>query len=108
MRIETSRLILRSWTDKDRQPFAEMCDDPVLMEYLLPIASREASDGWIDGQMVYLTKHGFCFWAVEAKKDGAFVGAVGLVQVGYEAHFTPAVEVGCEVDPIGWTGIGVT
>ena len=102
MTIETRRLVLRPWTDKDRQPFAELSADPEVMEYLLPLASREASDGWIDRQMLHLTKYGFCFWAVEAKRDGAFVGSVGLVQVGYEAHFAPAVEVGWRVSRAFW------
>ena len=102
MNIETARLILRPWTDRDRRPFAEMSADPAVMEHLLPLAGREGSDRWIDRQMAHLAEHGFCFWALEAKEDGAFVGAVGLLRVGYEAHFTPAVEVGWRVSRTFW------
>ena len=105
MDIETARLLLRPWTDRDRQPFAEMSSDPVFIAHLTPFASREASDAWIDRQMTHLAAHGFCFWAVEAKESGSFVGSVGLRQVGYEAHFTPAVEIGWRVARAFW-GLG--
>jgi RimJ/RimL family protein N-acetyltransferase len=105
MIIETARLLLRPWTDRDRRPFAEMCDDPVFMEHLMPFASREASEAWIDRQMAHLAAHGYCFWAVEAQESGGFVGAVGLLRVGYEAHFTPAVEIGWRVPRAFW-GLG--
>jgi RimJ/RimL family protein N-acetyltransferase len=64
------------------------------MQYLMPFPAREASDAWIDGQQDHLAKDGFCFWAVELAESAEFIGAVGLLRVGYEAHFTPAVEVG--------------
>ena len=105
MKIETARLVLRPWEEKDRQPFAEMSGDPEVMEHLMPLTPREASDAWIDRQMAHLSKHGFCFWAVEAKESRSFVGAVGLLQVGYEAHFTPAVEVGWRIARPFW-GVG--
>ncbi len=102
MNIETARLTLRPWTEKDREPFAEMSADPAVMRYLLPLRGREETDGWIDRQMAHLARHGFCFWALEAKEGGAFIGAVGLLRIGYEAHFTPAVEVGWRVSRPFW------
>jgi RimJ/RimL family protein N-acetyltransferase len=105
MTIDTTRLVLRPWTDRDRRPFAEMCDDPAFIEYLMPFASREASNVWIDRQMAHLAAHGFCFWAVEAKENAGFVGTVGLLRIGYEAHFPPAVEIGWRVSRAFW-GLG--
>ena len=43
--------------------------------------------------------------AVALAQAGArvtFVGAVGLLRVGYEAHFTPAVEVGWRIARAFW------
>jgi ribosomal-protein-alanine N-acetyltransferase len=100
--LETARLILRPWLDRDREPFARMSADPQVMAHLLPFASPEAVDAWIDRQQVHLETHGFCFWAVESKADGTFIGAAGLLRVGYEAHFTPAVEVGWRLDRRFW------
>jgi len=72
------------------------------MQHLMPFASREAADAWIDRQISHLAAHGFCFWAVEAKPTGSFAGAVGLLRVGYQAHFTPAVEIGWRVPRAFW------
>ena len=72
------------------------------MEYLLPLATREASDAWIDRQIAHLAQYGFGLWAVEARASGVFVGAVGLLHVTYNAHFTPAIEVGWRIAREFW------
>jgi len=94
MQLLTPRLILRSWMASDRLPFAEMSEDAGVMEYLRPLATRDASDAWIDFQISHQSSHGFCLWAVESRASGIFMGAVGLLRIGFVAHFTPAVEVG--------------
>ena len=45
---------------------------------------------------------GLCFWAVEDRGTGALVGSVGLSHLRYEAHFTPAVELGWRVARPCW------
>lgn len=102
MRIVSKRLVLRPWNDTDRQPFADLSADPVVMEHLLPLPTRDASDAWIDRQLMHLATDGFCFWAVEAKDGGTFMGAVGLLRVGYAAHFTPAIEIGWRIARWFW------
>jgi RimJ/RimL family protein N-acetyltransferase len=102
MQIVSQRLILRPWEDSDRPAFAELSADGEVMAHLMPLATREASDAWIDRQIVHLSTHGFCFWAVESKEAGTFVGAVGLFKVSYTAHFTPAVEVGWRISRPFW------
>ncbi|SFO98296.1 ribosomal-protein-alanine N-acetyltransferase [Bradyrhizobium sp. Ghvi] len=94
MQLLTPRLILRPWTDSDRLPFAKMSEDPDLMEFLRPLATRAAADAWIDFQKSHQSSHGFCMWAVESSASGIFMGAVGLLRIGFAARFTPAVEVG--------------
>lgn len=105
MPIESERLILRPWKNADRQPFADMSTDTGVMEYLLPLTPHDAYHTWIDRQIDNQQRHGMCFWAVEAKQDGVFVGAVGLLPVTYEAHFTPAVEIGWRIARPFW-GLG--
>lgn len=100
--IHSERLILRPWLESDRQPFAEMSADPSVTEYLLPLNTREASDAWIDRQTAHFAAHGFCFFAVQTTDGGEFVGAVGLSRVGYDAHFTPAVEIGWRIARPFW------
>ena len=101
-RLATRRLVLRPWQDTDRQPFADLSADPEVMRYLIPLPTRQASDAWIDRQTAHLLAHGFCFWAVELAVSRVFIGAVGLLHVGYQAHFTPAVEVGWRLARIFW------
>jgi RimJ/RimL family protein N-acetyltransferase len=94
MQLLTQRLILRSWRDSDRQPFAEMSEDAEVMEYLRPLATRDACNAWIDYQIDHQSTHGFCLWALESRASGTFMGAAGLLHVSFAARFTPAVEVG--------------
>src|SRR6516162_11092022 len=45
--LRTPRLLLREWRDDDREPFARMSNDPVVMEMLLPmdrVASLDHAD----------------------------------------------------------------
>ncbi len=92
--LETARLLLRPWQPSDHAPFAAMSADPQVMRYLVNPATREAVGPWIERQMAHYRDHGFGFLAAEERASGAFVGVVGLMHVPYEAHFTPAVEVG--------------
>lgn len=92
--LTTARLVLRPWQPSDTEPFISMSLDPEVMAYLLAFVSREAIEAWIQRQHAHFAKNGFGFWAVESRETGEFMGATGLLRIGYEAHFTPAVEVG--------------
>ena len=89
--LHTRRLLLREWRDADREPFAAMSADAEVMRFLMPIAD---SDAWIDRQRQHQADHGICFWPAALAQSGEFIGSVGLVQVPYQTHYTPAVEVG--------------
>src|ERR1700736_359131 len=83
MQLFTQRLILRSWRDSDRRPFAEMSEDADVMEHLRPLSTRDACNAWIDFQINHQSSHGFCLWALESRASGIFMGAVGLLHVGF-------------------------
>ena len=102
MNITTDRLRLREWTDNDRQSFADMSADPEVMQFMMPLQRGKAFGPWIDDQISHLQENGFCFFAVERKEDEAFVGTVGLRRVGYDAFFTPAVEIGWRIARPFW------
>ena len=97
--LRTSRLLLRPWRDEDVAPFVEMSADPVVMAYLPP-----ADEGWIARARAHWDEHGFGQWVAEAPGETSFVGVVGLAVVGYEAHFTPAVEVAWRLARAYWGG----
>ena len=92
--LHSSRLTLRSWEDRDRAPFAALSADAVVMQYLSPLPTLDASNAWIDRQRAQFAEHGAGYWAVELRETRQLVGAVGLSRPSYEAHFTPAVGVG--------------
>ncbi|MFE8154417.1 GNAT family N-acetyltransferase [Brenneria goodwinii] len=101
-RCPSERLILRQWQAADRVPFAAMCADPQAMEFLIPLPTTDESNAWIDRQIAHQAAHGFCLWPLAEKTTGEFIGAVGLVRVGYDAHFTPAVEIGWRIARKFW------
>ena len=76
--LETERLILRRWKDSDRAPFHAMCCDADVMRYLGPLMSRDESDAAVDRLNAILDQHGYTFWAIERRSDGAFLGFTGL------------------------------
>jgi len=94
-RLETARLVLRSWREKDAEPFGAMGRDARVMEFLGPLLDRDAVKAGITRQMVLQRDLGHCFWAVARRNDGAFLGFCGL-KPGPEG--TP-LEGGIE---IGW------
>ena len=92
--ISTDRLLLRPWKPEDRAPFAAMNADAAVMEHFNAPLTREESDHFADFIEDRLTDHGYGLWATERLDTGEFIGFVGLAPVPFEAHFTPAVEVG--------------
>ena len=75
--IRTERLVLREWVAADREPFAELCADPVVMEHFPAPLTREQSDAFADRVEAHFTEHGYGLWAVEV--DGRFAGFDGLM-----------------------------
>ncbi len=98
--IETERLLLRRWRDSDREPFAALNADPLVMEHFPAALSREESDALVDRIEAGFERNGFGLWAVEA--SGAFIGFTGLSVPGFTACFTPCVEVGWRLARTAW------
>ena len=100
--LTTGRLLLRHWRDDDRAPFAAMNADPRVMEHFPAPLSRLESDALIDEFEARFDPRGFGLWALERRDDGTFIGFTGLAAVPWEAHFTPAIEVGWRLAPEAW------
>ena len=96
--IRTERLLLRAWRDEDREPFAALNADPVVMEHFPATMSREASDAFVDFNMTTIAARGWGLWAVEVVATGEFIGFVGL----NEPDFMPGVEVGWRLKRDAW------
>ncbi len=101
-KIGTERLILRKWRESDRETFAQMNADPMVMEHFPALLSRAESDALVDFAEAHLEQHGFGPWAAELRETGEFIGYVGLVIPRFEAAFTPCVEIGWRLAREHW------
>ena len=98
--IRTARLLMRPWRPADREPFAVMNADPVVMAHMIAPLTREQSDGFADRIEVHFAAHGYGLWALE---DGrGFVGFTGLMWATFDADFTPALEIGWRLATSAW------
>lgn len=100
--IETERLVLRRWRFEDREPFAALNADPVVMEYFPSTLDRSESDDLIGRIEAGFAAHAFGFWALEVKANREFIGFTGLSVLSFEAAFTPAVEIGWRLTREAW------
>jgi ribosomal-protein-alanine N-acetyltransferase len=102
LELRTDRLVLRRWQDEDRDPFAALNADPRVMEHFPSLLSRAESDEMVDRIEAHFEAHGWGLWAAEVIESGAFIGFIGLWAPRFEAHFTPAVEVGWRLAHEHW------
>jgi RimJ/RimL family protein N-acetyltransferase len=100
--LRTDRLLLRRWRDADREPFAAMNADPIVMEHFPSMLTREQSDDYVDRISAWFDDDGYGLWALEVLETAEFIGYTGLWAAAFDAHFTPAVEVGWRLAQHAW------
>jgi RimJ/RimL family protein N-acetyltransferase len=71
-----------------------MNSDPRVMEFFRSHLSRVESDAMVERIEAHFREHGFGLWAIEVPDVADFIGFTGLVVTGFNAHFTPCVEIG--------------
>lgn len=92
--IKTERLILRPWKKSDLEAFARLNADAKVMEYFPSILSCKESDDLANRISSKLEEQGWGLWAVSVPDIVDFIGFIGLAEPSFQAHFTPAVEIG--------------
>lgn len=97
--IRTERLVLRTWRDSDRAPFAAMNADPVVMEHFPATLTREESDAFVDRIQAHFAAHGYGLWALE--HEGHFLGFTGL-SWAEGLPMSPCLEVGWRLAQPAW------
>jgi RimJ/RimL family protein N-acetyltransferase len=100
--LGTDRLRLRRWRTSDLDPFAALNADPRVMEHFPAPLSRAESDAMVERIEATFDREGLGLWAVEVSDTREFAGFVGLWLPRFEAHFTPAVEVGWRLAAAHW------
>ena len=100
--ISTQRLLLRPWRDADVALFHAMCSDPAVMRYLGPLQSREEVAAGIARQQSFQADRGYCFWAVERREDGAFLGFCGIKPGAEGTPIEGEIEIGWRLRAAVW------
>ena len=101
-RLLTARLLMREWTDGDRQPYADLNADPDVMRHFPSTLTSRQSSEMIDRMAASWSERGFGLWAVERLDTADFIGFVGLAAPTWETEFTPCVEVGWRLAKQHW------
>lgn len=76
--------------------------DSLVMEHFPERLTRKQSDDLIEAIEAGFESNGFGLWALELRATGEFVGFTGLAKPSFDAHFTPAVEIGWRLDRPAW------
>lgn len=100
--LATARLRLRAWRESDRDAFAALNADPLVMEHYPRPLTRQESDEGLDRIVAHFEKYGYGLWAVEVPGEASFAGFVGLNVPRFEAPFTPCVELGWRLAHALW------
>jgi RimJ/RimL family protein N-acetyltransferase len=91
--FETPRLLLRQWRAADREPFAALNADPIVMARFPAPLTREESDALADRCERLIAERGWGAWATEIKATGEFIGFVGLHVPQDDLPLSPCVEI---------------
>ena len=76
--------------------------DPLVMEHFPHPLTRSQSDAFADAIQQRWSDQGLGLFAVEVRGGPEFIGYVGLDRPSFEAHFTPAVEIGWRLAADHW------
>lgn len=87
--IKTERLMLRSWKETDKVPFAEINGNYNVMKYFPAPLSTEESDAFVERINAEFEETGIGLYAVEIKKTGEFIGYVGFHRIAFDVPFSP-------------------
>ena len=95
---ETKRLVLHSWRDGDVEAFEAACNTAAVTRFLGGLQTRDELEAAVARIRSSEVDNGFCFWALERREDGAFLGFCGLKPM--HAENSPPQLVG--MPEIGW------
>lgn len=91
--FETQRLLVRQWRAADREPFAALNADPIVMAHFPAPLAREKSDATADYCERHIAEHGWGVWVTEIEETGEFAGIVGLNVPRDDLPISPCVEI---------------
>jgi RimJ/RimL family protein N-acetyltransferase len=101
MRIETQRLVIRSFTPADAEGMLGVFDDPEVRKFLPPFPdpTLESIGKSVARRIAMEQDHGHGLWAVERRDTGELIGDCGLMQVEGTG---PEVEIAYHYKQTAW------
>lgn len=101
--LETSRLVLRSWLERDRDLFREINADPKVMEFFPFRRTHAEADALFDRVNAMIKEDGLGFYAVELKETGEAMGFCGLAPANMPDIFpVETIEIGWRLATRFW------
>ena len=100
--IETERLILRGWTDADREPYADIMVHPDVGQWLGGPFTRQQAHDRVDRFTASLAETGLGRLAIERKSDGRLIGHCGLANAPDTKPVPEGLEIGWALAPDAW------
>lgn len=88
------RVKLEMWQKEDVKHFAKLNADPAVMEFFPRRLTDTESERLFGMLLEHFDRFGYGLWPVFSQTTHDFMGMCGLMIVGFEANFTPAVEIG--------------
>ncbi|MFB9947229.1 GNAT family N-acetyltransferase [Rhizobium puerariae] len=101
--LDTERLRLRSWLDRDRDLFREINADPKVMEFFPVRRTHDEADAVLLRLNDTITETGLGFYALELRETGEPMGFCGLSLANMPAVFpVETVEIGWRLATRFW------
>lgn len=101
--LETDRLVLRSWLDRDRDLFREINADPKVMEFFPFRRNHAEADALFERVNAMIKEDGLGFYAVESKETGEAMGFCGLAPANMPGIFpVETIEIGWRLATRFW------
>lgn len=101
--LETDRLIIRRWQDRDRDLFHLVNSDDRVMRFFPFRRTRQEADELMDILNRLIDENGYSFSALELKKTGECIGFCGLHKINIPQVFpNSGVEIGWRLAPQFW------
>lgn len=103
IRLETQRLVIRNWEDRDRDLFHLINSDNEVMRFFPFRRAREQADAMMDRLRANNEARGYGFAALELKASGKAIGFAGLHPDNIpEAQPEPFIEIGWRLAREHW------
>ncbi|PKH26741.1 GNAT family N-acetyltransferase [Enterobacterales bacterium CwR94] len=100
--LESARLRLRPWEDRDIAPFCAMNACPDVMRFFPDVMTTAQSEEMVGIIRERFAQNQWGLWVVVEKDQDQFLGFTGLNPAPLNLPFSPAVEIGWRLTKAAW------